>query len=136
MTTPAFVRNPDHWLYRLSAEEWMRAAVAEYDATLSTTHGGGHRTRVAGARRAAGMAINALLVLQCDERYGRTYMEHLVAMATSEAAPATVRAAASTLTGASLQGPSLVSLGGVASKAPPELLAAQAILVWVGDRIP
>src|SRR5262245_57832093 len=54
-------RDPDHWLYRLDAGEWLRAAENELKrAEAALTHKQ-QRAGVAGARRAAGMAWNAVL---------------------------------------------------------------------------
>jgi len=95
-------RDPSHWLHRLSAEEWLRAADNELlraEAALLDKH---QRPGVAGARRAAGMAWNAVLVGVEDESYGRSYMDHLHALARDERAPEPVRAAAAQLVAAPL----------------------------------
>ena len=90
--------DPGHWLHRLDAAEWLAAAATELahaDEKLS------HRSVRPGlthARRAAGMAWNAVLVTAPEERYGRSYMEHVVALATTPdddaSIPSDVRAAA------------------------------------------
>jgi HEPN domain-containing protein len=96
-------KDPDHWLYRLSSEEWLRAADNELArAELALVHKQ-QRMGVAGARRAAGMAWNAVLVVSLDEQYGRSYMEHLSALAKEPAVPEEVRAAAQALVAAPLQ---------------------------------
>lgn len=72
----------EHWLWRLDAAAWLRAAAAELtagDANLAA-----RRTAVTHARRAAGMALNAVLVTlaTADElRWGRSYIDHLRALA-------------------------------------------------------
>jgi len=68
------------------------------------------RAAVAHARRAAGMAWNAVLVEHPDERAGRSYMEHVVALCDDPAAPDGVRAAARELKDASMSRPPLVTL--------------------------
>jgi HEPN domain-containing protein len=87
-------RDPSHWLHRLDADEWLRAAdnelVRAEDALLRKQH----RPGVAGARRAAGMAWNAVLVGVEDESYGRSYMDHLRALAADERVDDQVRTAA------------------------------------------
>ena len=104
-------RDPDHWLYRLTAEEWLRAATAELARADEALAHKQQRAGVTQARRAAGMAWNAVLVVTSDETgYGRSYMEHVQALAKDEAAPAEVRAASSALAGAPLQS-AVVTLG-------------------------
>ena len=70
-----------HWLWRLDADAWLRAARSEL--TAGEAHVDSRRTAVTHARRAAGMAINAVLVaLGEDElRWGRSYVDHLRALA-------------------------------------------------------
>lgn len=78
----------EHWLRRLGADAWLRAAEAELDAGHHNL--AARRTAVTHARRAAGMALNAVLVaLTTDEhpgnddelRWGRSYIDHLRALA-------------------------------------------------------
>ncbi len=86
--------DPDHWLYRLSAQDWLRAAENELVRAYDALKRKQHRQGVAGARRAAGMAWNAVLVMALDEVYGRSYMDHLKALSEDPAVPETIRAAA------------------------------------------
>jgi hypothetical protein len=75
----------EHWLRRLDAGAWLRAAEAEL--AEGHTHVAMRRTAVTHARRAAGMAINAVLVNLApgDElRWGRSYLDHLRALASAE----------------------------------------------------
>ena len=51
-------------------------------------------------KRAAGMALNGALIVRPDERWGRSYVEHLRALNESEEAPAEVREAARRLSDA------------------------------------
>jgi HEPN domain-containing protein len=98
------------WLTRLSTEEWLRAAEKELGLSEAALRGKRQREGVACARRAAGMALNAVLVLHYDPRYGRSYMEHLQALGGDETVPEPVRAAARALLEAPL-GTGLVILG-------------------------
>jgi hypothetical protein len=78
-----------HWLLRLDAESWIDAAANELDAARSA----GARSRrkaVTHARRAAGMALNAVLRHAVDRGeplesvqpvWGRSYIDHLRALA-------------------------------------------------------
>ena len=49
------------------------------------------RAGLAGARRAAGMALNAALIVEPNERWGRTYADHLVALKEDAGVPEAVR---------------------------------------------
>src|SRR3954447_10670274 len=90
-------RDLTHWLHRFDAEEWLRAAENELrhaeDALLRKQQ----RPGVTQARRAAGMAWNAVLVGHEDETYGRSYMDHLRALSKAAAIDEPVRAAAASL---------------------------------------
>lgn len=96
-------RDPSHWLHRFDAEEWLRAATNELGRAEEALLHKQQRTGVAGARRAAGMAWNAVLVGHEDAAYGRSYMDHLKALAADERAPEPVRTAARALVEAPLQ---------------------------------
>jgi HEPN domain-containing protein len=90
-------RDPSHWLHRFDAKEWLRAGENELRRAEQALAAKQQRPGVAGARRAAGMAWNAVLVGAEDETYGRSYMDHLHALAKDERAPEPVRAAAQQL---------------------------------------
>jgi HEPN domain-containing protein len=102
--------DPDHWLYRFTVEEWLRAATLELTRAEEALRQKHQRQGVAGARRAAGMAWNAVLATQLDEKYGRSYMEHLKALASDSSVPEAVNRAAASLLGAPL-GSDIVQLG-------------------------
>ena len=81
----------DHWLWRLSARDWLTAGQRELD--LGRERVASRRTAVTHARRAAGMALNGVLVAmarrgwstqQCETAWGRSYIDHLRALARSE----------------------------------------------------
>jgi hypothetical protein len=80
------MKDPEHWLFRLTPDEWIAAALAELrraeDAYKTSDVRAGH----AGARRAAGMALNGALIVEPDERWGRSYMDHLNALGRPPAA--------------------------------------------------
>jgi len=95
-------RDPTHWLHRFDAEEWLRAAANELTRAEEALLHKQQRPGVAGARRAAGMAWNAVLVAAEDEAYGRSYMDHLRALAKDERVAEPVRAAAEQLVDAPL----------------------------------
>src|SRR5262249_31598392 len=89
-------KDPDHWLYRLTPEEWLRAAENEAaHAAASLTHRQ-QRAGVASARRAAGMAWNAGLAAPRNEESedGRSYKDPLPPPTSDQTGPALGRAAA------------------------------------------
>jgi hypothetical protein len=121
---------PDHWLLRLSADDWMRAAVVEYDRGVEALTSRNARQASVHAVRAAGMAVNAFLRDAPDDRYGRSYAEHLTALAAIVDAPPAVKRAAKVLV--SDQANKLVALGG---RQQGPIAASRAILVWSAERM-
>lgn len=104
-------RDPDHWLYRLTPDEWLAAAGNELIAAERALAGKQQRAGVTQARRAAGMAWNAVLCHTGDETgYGRSYMEHLQILARDPSVPELVQRAARALLDAPLT-QQLVQLG-------------------------
>lgn len=112
-----FPRDPDHWLRRLSPEEWIRAALGELRRAEEAFARHDSRAAVAGCKRAAGMALNGALLVRGHDRWGRTYVEHLEAVAVDDGEPAAVREACRVVLGA--QGPAhgVIPLRGVRSDA-------------------
>lgn len=121
-------KDPEHWLYRLTPPEWLTAADNELAAARQAFLGKQQRPAVAHARRAAGMALNALLWHHPDPTYGRSYMEHLHALSQDPALSAELRAAATRLIKMPMN-QELVSLGtkGDPSHSEP----AEAIIQYV-----
>jgi len=103
--------DPPHWLHRLTADEWLAAAATELDHCAETLARRAFRPGVTHARRAAGMAWNAVMVLAEDPRFGRSYMEHVVALAKDAGAPDDVRAAAELLRDTPPLPPEVITLG-------------------------
>jgi hypothetical protein len=118
------------WLTRLTAEEWLRAATGELGRAAEALHAKQQRSGVAQARRAAGMAWNAVLQGIADPaeraRYGRSYVDHLRALREDASVPAAVREAAEALVSAPLE-TRLVQLG------PGDLRLARAAEVIVEE---
>jgi HEPN domain-containing protein len=107
----AFVKDPNHWLYRLSPDEWVRAALGELGAAERAFRSRNVRAAHAGVRRAAGMALNGALIVEPNPGWGRSYVDHLSALAREgEAVPAAVRDAARLLAEAPPPGSPLVAL--------------------------
>jgi HEPN domain-containing protein len=55
------------------------------------------RAALASCKRAAGMALNAALIVEPDESWGRAYVEHLAALAKDARVPEAVRGACRTV---------------------------------------
>ncbi len=109
-----------HWLYRLTAEEWLQAAANELTGAERALSAKQQRAGVTYARRAAGMALNACLCVAFDESYGRSYMDHLHALEKDEGASPELRDAARRLLAAPLT-QQLVTLGPKGDRKPAEL---------------
>jgi len=71
------------WLRRLTPRQWLDAGLHELDEARGQLARRAARPALASARRAAGMAWNAVLALEAEPPavFGRTYVEHLVALA-------------------------------------------------------
>src|SRR5262249_47402889 len=86
------------------------------------------RAGLAGARRAAGMALNGALILEPNDAWGRTYVDHLMALSKNEAEVPRVREACKILLETPLPGGELVALRTSSSddrvlEAPRDLIA-------------
>ena len=107
--------DPGHWLHRFDAAEWLAAAQTELTHAHEKLSHRSVRPGITHARRAAGMAWNAVLVTAPAERYGRSYMDHVVALATTAdddaSIPADVRAAARQLRDTPAQPSALITIG-------------------------
>jgi len=117
--------DPGHWLHRLTAAEWLAAAETELGQAEAALARRAARPGITHARRAAGMAWNAVLVGHPDDGAGRSYMDHVVALSQSTAVPEGVRDAARRLRDTPARQPELITLGS------PDLgaaLAARAII--------
>jgi hypothetical protein len=124
--------DPTDWLRRLTPAEWLAASATEIGHAVAALTRRAARPGVTHARRAAGMAWNAVLFLAPDPRFGRSYMEHVVALAADEFAPDEVRAAAQLLRDTPPLPPTLITLG------KPDLRtadAARAILAYARARV-
>jgi hypothetical protein len=81
--------DPKHWLHRLTAEEWLHAGMRELGIAKEAFARHQARPALASARRAAGMGWNAVLALEevPSEAFGRSYADHLRAIATGAEPP-------------------------------------------------
>lgn len=107
----AFVRDESHWLRKLSPREWVRAGLSELKRAEAAYAARNARAGLAGARRAAGMALNGALLVEPNEAWGRSYVDHLLALGKDESVAPRVREACRLLTDTPLPGQgSLVSI--------------------------
>jgi hypothetical protein len=125
-------KDPAHWLYRLRPDEWLRAADNELGHAEEALGRRAVRPAVTHARRAAGMAANALLWRTERPGWGRSYMEHVIAMCDDATAPETIRQAARQLRDTPPAPPALLRLGAPDRGA---IDAAAAIVSWVRSAI-
>lgn len=101
-----------HWLHRFSARDWLKISLQEIERAKSAFANRDRKGAMATCRRAAGMALNGALAIGALslERYGRSYMDHVVALAHDESAPKAVREAAKLLVDTPLPGSEIVLL--------------------------
>jgi HEPN domain-containing protein len=92
-----FERDPADWLRKHSPEEWIRAALAELRRAEDAYKTNNAKAGLAGCKRAAGMALNAALVLEPKPAWGRSFVDHLIALAADKSAPQAVRDACNVL---------------------------------------
>jgi hypothetical protein len=92
-----FTRDKAHWLRRLSPDEWIAAALGELARAETAWTSGSARAGVVGLKRAAGMALNGALLVEPDDAWGRSYVEHVEALARDEKVPEAVRTACRTI---------------------------------------
>jgi hypothetical protein len=105
-----FERDEGHWLRKLSPDEWIRAALGELRRAEEAYTKKNGRAGLAGARRAAGMALNGVLLVEPNDGWGRSYVDHLAAVAKDASAPARIREACTILLDTPLPGGELVAL--------------------------
>lgn len=106
----AFARDPDHWLHKLAPGEWIRSAMGELKRAEAAYASKNGRAGLAGARRAAGMALNGALIVEPNDAWGRSYMDHLLALKSEPSVPPRVREAAAILIDTPLPGGELTPL--------------------------
>ena len=134
--------DPSHWLRRLTPAEWLAAAETELEHAAEKLSARAVRPGVTHARRAAGMAWNAVMTAAPDaeealvERYGRSYMDHVVALAGAADVPDEVRAAAAFLRDTPPVAPPLVTLTAPGHPDLRALEAARVIVAHAGERSP
>src|SRR5262245_36906255 len=93
----AYVKDSSHWLFRLSPDEWVAAALAELRRAEEAYARNDARAGLAGCKRAAGMALNGALIVEPNDAWGRSYVDHVRCLAESKDVPDAVRAASKLL---------------------------------------
>src|SRR6185369_6776186 len=98
------------WLSRYAPEDWIRQGLSELARAEKRLAAHDRTAGVLGLRRAAGMALNGAMAVKFRD-WGRTYVDHLRAIAVDESVPEAVRAAAKVLNDVALeQQPGVVRL--------------------------
>jgi len=123
------VNASEHWLWRLDTAAWAAAADVEWQAAKDNLSR--RRTAIAHCRRAAGMALNAVLVasrdgdLDVEHVWGRSYVEHLqrLAAGASGPLPSNAVAVAAAILATPMAAPALVGLGARAHHDLEQLVA-------------
>ncbi len=105
-----FSRDRSHWLRKFSPDEWIRAALVELERAAAAYESGNAHAGSVGAKRAAGMALNAALIVEPDDSWGRTYVEHLAALGREGRVPPAVRSACEVVLAAAAPSGDLVVL--------------------------
>ena len=82
----------EEWLTKLSPKEWISAALGELARAEAAYARSDPRGGIAGCKRAAGMALNGALSVEPNAGWGRTYVEHLDALAKDAGVPEAVGA--------------------------------------------
>ena len=110
MTVAAeFQKDPNDWLKKLSPHEWIRAAMSELKQAEAAYARRNVRGAIVGCKRAAGMALNGALLVDPRPHWGRTYVEHVEALAKDDV-PDGVKRACRDLLDAQPPGSSVVTL--------------------------
>lgn len=128
MMDPQSEPDPNHWLHRLTALQWLAAADKELALAQQALEAGNHKKGLVHARRGAGMGMNAVLCRMEQPDWGRSYMEHLQAGKNRLGVPEAVGAACRALVEEGLAGGGLLRIGGGADAGP--LNAAREVVAW------
>jgi HEPN domain-containing protein len=106
----SFQRDPQHWLFKFSPEEWIRVALREIRQAEEAFKAHNVRAGLAGSKRAAGMALNGALILVPNPAWGRSFTDHIQALSKDDTAPQAVRDACKVLLEAPVPSGSFVPL--------------------------
>jgi hypothetical protein len=84
-------RDPKDWLRRYTPREWVQVGLAELRRAMTAFETNDVGAGLAGCKRAAGMALNGALLVEPNETWGRSYVDHVKALADEASVPAAVR---------------------------------------------
>jgi HEPN domain-containing protein len=130
------------WLHGKSPREWIREAGQEIREAEKALAQRDQRTGYACLRRGAGKGLNAALLLEPNPAWGRSYMDHVRALAVDMSVPEAVRTAAQKLVAADPNDRTLVLLvptrhyAGLVEAAKNIVAHAYAVLVRHEGRMP
>ncbi len=96
-TTSGDQQDAESWLTRYSAQGWIERALQELTLARQSFDRRMAGAAAAALKRAAGMALNGALRVVPREDWGRSYVEHLRALASDGTVPAAVAEAAGLL---------------------------------------
>jgi HEPN domain-containing protein len=102
--------EPPDWLHKHAPREWVQVGLAELRRATAAFEANDQAGGLAGCKRAAGMALNGALIVEPDPRWGRSFVDHLRALARDERVPAAVRDACNVLLEARPPNPHLLTL--------------------------
>jgi hypothetical protein len=105
-----FEKDPGHWLTRLSPDEWIQAALQELRRAEARLRANDLSAALAGCKRAAGMALNGALIVEPNESWGRSYVDHVFALSRDMSVPERVRAACNELASSHPPGADILTL--------------------------
>jgi HEPN domain-containing protein len=105
-----FVRDPTHWLNKFSPDEWIHASLAELRRAEERVKANDLTAGLAGCKRAAGMALNGALIVEPNESWGRSFVDHVSALARDESVPLRVREACQELVASRAPGSDILML--------------------------
>ena len=105
-----FKRDSADWLTRLSPDEWIQAALLELRRAEARLKDNDRSAGVAGCKRAAGMALNGALLVEPNESWGRSYVEHVGALSKDMSVPERVRDACKELVSSRPPGADILTL--------------------------
>jgi hypothetical protein len=109
-TVADFERDPANWLRRHAPREWIQVGLAELRRAIGAFEAKDMGAGLAGCKRAAGMALNGALIVEPNEAWGRSYVDHVRALGTDAGVPEAVRSACRVLLEARPPNPHLLTL--------------------------
>ena len=92
-----YEKDPSHWLRKRTPEEWIQASLAELRRAEERVKANDLTAAIAGCKRAAGMALNGALIVEPNESWGRSFVEHVAALSRDGTVPERVREACGVL---------------------------------------